>query len=67
MTTLILQHKQSGLSLTQSLGLVFSTLQLWLDKSRQRQQLAQLDARQLSDLGLDRDRVKMEVAKPFWQ
>lgn len=67
MTTLILQQKRSGQSLLQSLASVFSTLQLWLDKSHQRQQLAQLDARQLRDLGIDRDRVKIEVAKPFWQ
>ena len=67
MTTLILQQKRDGHALSQTLGGIFSQLQLWMDKRHQRQQLKKLEAHQLADLGLDYDRVQMEVAKPFWQ
>ncbi len=67
MTTLILQQKRDGFALSQILASIFSQLQLWMDKHHQRQQLKKLDTHQLSDLGLDRDLVSMEVAKPFWK
>jgi len=67
MTTLILQHKRDGYTLSQSLASFFSLLQLWMDKHHQRKQLKKLEASQLNDLGLDRELVRMETAKPFWQ
>jgi len=67
MTTLILQHKRDGHALSQIFANGLSLLQLWIDKHHQRKQLKRLEASQLNDLGLDRERVRMEAAKPFWQ
>lgn len=39
----------------------------WQERSRQRQQLAQLGAHELADLGLTPDQVALECAKPFWR
>mgnify|MGYP001549776757 CR=1 FL=1 len=44
-----------------------SLLNTWYQRSRQRQQLAQLDVRQLDDIGLDRATALAEAAKPFWR
>jgi uncharacterized protein YjiS (DUF1127 family) len=67
MTTLILQHKRDGHALSQILASGLTLLQLWMDKHHQRKQLKQLEASQLNDLGLNRELVRMEAAKPFWQ
>jgi uncharacterized protein YjiS (DUF1127 family) len=34
---------------------------------RARRELAALDADQLRDVGLDRDMIRREIAKPFWR
>lgn len=36
-------------------------------RRRHRQQLAQLDAHLLRDIGLDSSEARAEAAKPFWQ
>ncbi len=43
------------------------TLLIWQERDRQRRALAQLDARMLNDVGLNRAEVAMELRKPFWQ
>ena len=43
------------------------TLLTWQERDRQRRALAQLDARMLTDVGLSRAEVAMELRKPFWQ
>ncbi len=43
------------------------TLLSWQERDRQRRALAQLDARMLTDVGLSRAEVAMELRKPFWQ
>lgn len=42
-------------------------LNLWLQRARQRRQLADLSDRQLDDIGLSRTQAAHEAAKPFWQ
>lgn len=39
---------------------------LWLRRSRTRRALATLNDQQLRDIGLTRDDVSQEVARPFW-
>ena len=39
----------------------------WLDRSRQRRHLAELDDRMLRDIGLSRGEVETEVSRRFWQ
>lgn len=39
----------------------------WIDRSRQRAALGQLDNRLLADIGCDRARAAEEAAKPFWR
>ncbi len=39
----------------------------WFERIQQRRELAGLDDRMLEDIGLDRDIVEREIAKPFWQ
>jgi uncharacterized protein YjiS (DUF1127 family) len=40
---------------------------LWRARRRDRQALAQIDERDLSDLGLSRWDIERELNKPFWQ
>ena len=39
----------------------------WLDRARQRRQLAELDDRLLRDIGVSRGDIEAEAAKPFWR
>ncbi len=48
--------------LMDAVGLV----RLWMERGRQRRSLANLDDRQLRDLGLTRADVRLECAKPIW-
>ena len=45
---------------------VFATIRTWIDRSRQRQHLAELDSRLLRDVGLTAEQVEHEISKPFW-
>ncbi len=45
----------------------FNTLNLWMQRSRQRRDLAELDQHLLDDLGLTKEMVAKEMAKPFWR
>ena len=42
-------------------------IHLWIERSRTRQQLAELDDHMLSDIGLSRPQVEAEANKPFWR
>jgi uncharacterized protein YjiS (DUF1127 family) len=46
---------------------LLSTLWIWLERSRQRRQLANLDNRLLADIGLDSAHRDVEIGKPFWR
>ncbi|MGE5547503.1 MAG: DUF1127 domain-containing protein [Solirubrobacterales bacterium] len=39
----------------------------WIERSRERGQLAALDDRALADLGIGRGEAEQEVRKGFWQ
>jgi uncharacterized protein YjiS (DUF1127 family) len=39
----------------------------WMERSRQRRALAELDDRLLRDVGLTRDDARRECANPFWK
>jgi len=43
------------------------TIGTYLARYQQRKQLARLSARQLEDMGITREQVQKECAKPFWQ
>ena len=43
------------------------TMLSWVVRSRQRRALAELDARQLSDIGLSPSDARSEAGKPFWR
>jgi uncharacterized protein YjiS (DUF1127 family) len=47
-------------------GWIGRTLGRWRERIRERQAYAALDRRDLSDLGLSRWEVELELAKPFW-
>ena len=46
---------------------LLARLQLWLQNSRTRRQLDQLDARQLADIGITQAERGTELDKPFWR
>ena len=39
----------------------------WIERSRQRHALADLDNRLLDDVGITRSAAAREIAKPFWR
>ncbi|UTD30421.1 hypothetical protein DB459_14200 [Bradyrhizobium sp. WD16] len=39
----------------------------WLQRMSTRRNLAELDARQMHDVGLDAELVRRESGKPFWR
>ncbi len=49
------------------LVLLIETLLAWQDRANQRHQLAQLDDRALTDIGVSRGAAMAEANKPFWQ
>ena len=46
--------------------LILDALRQWLRRSNERHELVLLNERQLRDIGLDRDFVRSQAAKPFW-
>ncbi len=51
-------------------GLVTRVLDVllgWLERSRQRRHLAELDDRLLRDIGVSRVDVDAEISRPFWR
>ncbi len=45
---------------------VFQLLATWAERARRRRELAQLDDRQLRDIGVSPIEVRREIIKPFW-
>ena len=46
---------------------LLSTLRLWQQRARGRQQLRDLDDHALRDIGITRLQAEAEAAKPFWR
>jgi len=46
---------------------VVNRIESWAERSRQRAELANLDARTLHDIGLSRSDIAVEINKPFWR
>ncbi len=46
---------------------ILQTLLVWQERARQRRQLASLDDRLLSDMGVSRTEAEREAAIPFWR
>lgn len=44
-----------------------TTLSIWSSRARDRQQLSQMNARMLADIGLNYGDVAREINKFFWQ
>ena len=51
----------------QSVGRVLHRLCGWIERSRQREALGNLDDRFLRDIGISRAQAMKEAAKPFWR
>jgi uncharacterized protein YjiS (DUF1127 family) len=47
-------------------AVLLRTVSRWLARSRQRRDLAELDAHLLRDIGVTRGEASREAAKPFW-
>lgn len=67
MSSIILRSTHLQGAFGHKMGSLMATLQQWMDRRYQRQQLAQLDARQLRDIGLDAEQVQAEIKRPFWR
>ena len=46
---------------------LFDQVFTWLDRSRQRRHLSELDDRLLRDIGVSRAEVEHEISLPFWR
>jgi uncharacterized protein YjiS (DUF1127 family) len=53
--------------LTRHGGAAVRMIWFWIERSRQRRALAELDDRLLRDIGLTRDEARRECANPFWR
>jgi len=42
-------------------------IEFWMERSRQRRQLADLDDRMLEDIGYSQAEIQAEISKPFWK
>lgn len=49
------------------IGAMLHWPQTWLQRMSTRRNLAELDARQMHDVGLDAELVRRESGKPFWR
>jgi uncharacterized protein YjiS (DUF1127 family) len=56
-------HQYRGSRVGRSISLLLA----WVDRSRQRHELDELDDRLLRDIGVTRDEARREAIKPFWQ
>ena len=45
----------------------YRTLQAWRRRSRERNELARMSSRELSDIGISRPLAMFEAHKPFWR
>ena len=62
----IAEKRARGRNAAHFVQLAAAVLKRWTGRARQRRDLAALDDRLLSDVGLTREQVGRETAKPFW-
>jgi len=76
MSVCIEQNHQNNFSLSLStceqnkpfsFAKIKKVVRIWIERSRQRKQLAQLEDHLLEDIGLTRSQIQNEIAKPFWK
>ena len=48
------------------LARVLTTLSVWWERSRQRDDLSQVELRMLIDIGLTEEQARKEARKPYW-
>ena len=61
------QWRRPGDALMRSVRQMVRTVHGWIERSRQRRALRDLDDHMLDDIGLSRDEAAQECAKLFWQ
>jgi uncharacterized protein YjiS (DUF1127 family) len=61
------RESSGSMGLVRALRLWPPIVRCWIDRSRQRQALLELDENQLADIGLSRDEALRESHKPFWR
>lgn len=49
------------------IGGIVGTISLWVERSKQRHALAELDDHLLQDVGLSPGAARREATKPFWK
>ena len=70
---LVARHASQSLGLLHRCGLAYlgaaavRAVLFWMERSRQRRALAELDDRLLRDIGLTREEALQECANPFWK
>lgn len=64
-------HGNPAVTATRAIGRAVKSaaqrIDTWAARSRQRAELADLDARTLHDIGLSRSDIEVEINKPFWR
>lgn len=53
--------------ITTSIEKTFHKISFWIERSKQRSELAALNDRMLEDIGYTRAQAQMESSKPFWR
>lgn len=66
-TLTVSDYRYTGRSRQATTRRLSALLKVWYQRAHQRRQLAQLDDRELEDIGVSRVRAEAEAAKPFWQ
>ena len=60
-------HRRRGMIPSLWLGQMRGLLSLWRKRARQRRELRDLAPHQMRDAGIDPEKVRREVEKPFWR
>jgi uncharacterized protein YjiS (DUF1127 family) len=63
----LVRHRTALDDLSDAAQSVVATLRAWRQRLRERDQLARLDDRMLSDIGLTRADAQYLASKPFWR
>ncbi len=67
MTEYYLTHLHPGNSIFELLSQFKVAIGVWRQRSRERRYLAQMQWREIADMGASRAAIEREIAKPFWR